>query len=1467
MEPKTPSALRGERGMAWLYEVGDEKKFVESCPTEKLEVMGVKIRDAVESVFISDDNGEIVIEDDMGGEDKAITICKLLQYFAESENAKANTDLSDSATVLGGSILQLHEYPEVMKAAGDALAVLLDKECVPATQVLTNLSLIAVYLAGTPQVTLRDVTRLKTIRRFLCQIGWRDPRAAEFLNQVKLLINPKFLQIEGSADVMITLFSQSAFITKTLHKTMMVKTLRACRYRETARLSYISCMVKVWQGLDGLNGAVFEQEVMKEYVTLAVNADTKHFHQVREALVKFRELSAVGYNGKCKEGLKRLMKESDVLSNLDVPNAVLRSNGICLLGDHFPIGDTTGKAAVEKMLIEQLQLLFRALHDPVSIVRANAVVSICKVLKTHWNELPKSTALPCLDAIFSKMSFDKADHAVRLSALKSIRSELLTAPLMQEIIKKLIGTLKHLDDPNARVRQAYTQILLDLSENPTFPVSEVINDEALIRRLSVEKKKFVMENLIKLVKNNLWTFIDPSNPTTEELKTAVKKLLVVATKYASAAVNIYRHLARQPKFKPQLFITLVRGVLQWVSGATTVKDIKQIEHILAVVSAITLEIRTKIIGKVRHMKTLASHIETSALNVIENQYNSSIVKQLLTQIRAVVSICIGDSPNAEGERKSLMNLLKDTPTDRLLISKCISAGLTSEMLAYCNENIAKGSDSVFLATEMLHNEQASQTILSDARWSTLCDSVAENVKLLVGRMRADVASFTDSDIKNTGAQIELLGRLSLHGACKREEESNKATKALKRQKKTADVSTVDTAQPKTDEDLKAITKLMTDTLLPTANKIKSKSALLAVTIAEQVLVFITQGINCGLLVKRLAVTAESALINGPVIVNTLLSIDSHLMPCVLVLVSRSLEMHISHLMFNNWMDMIMSLFRTIISQIDELSVVPKDTPFADAEDLRTRVWGHFADHGLHIKHIDSFASAIVRCNPPEVVRDITETLWCHTLTVGGYSVAPYLVAEFCKHKPFNNVFLDLLTNSLSRKSAAGNVIDSLETSSISMIFSSLLACKNRLLTARIASYYSEQLLPFFKKHNQISGLSQRDTDLGTELETDLFPDYEQSKCRMVQLGDDLATLDWTVPIPVASQRMTSAKSQDKKQEKITNRIEAKRKFGEEFAVKLDQHDSSMDIDAVIGAVAAKDTSKITAGADSVKQQDENEDQFSDEDQPPSLAGATPCASAKKRSQKPEPKKKPKKSEPTKRTKKSPTKKTVKEVTKQNTKKDDPAPKSKSRKTKVAKVAKDDPTQTKLEKKPKATQEEVTATEKKATKTRKNVHKEENNESKPSKRSERRVKPAVECEELIENPPPKLNLKQLISEESDDDFDLPVVSRKASQTPGAKTPTSAQQKSVISQSVRSKNELFLESELGFSETPKASDPSDAISQIKAASASAKSKNNLLISTLFDDDDEDDDEDESQAGDNEMMELLRSLASRVKRKQEA
>eukprot|EP01060_Flectonema_neradi_P019618 TRINITY_DN2684_c4_g3_i1.p1 TRINITY_DN2684_c4_g3~~TRINITY_DN2684_c4_g3_i1.p1 ORF type:complete len:1530 (+),score=310.26 TRINITY_DN2684_c4_g3_i1:62-4591(+) len=1450
MEPKTPVALKGERGMAWLFDVGDEKKFVETCPTEKLDVMGVKIREAVESMFIPNDNGEIVLEDDFGGADKAITVCNLIIHFAATENASVNKNLRETGEIIGASILLLHDHPEVTSSAGDALAALLDKGCVPPdSQVLTNLSLLAVYLAGTPNVTSQDVARLRTIRRFLSKIGWGDPRASEFVSHVKQLINPKFLQIEGSADVMVTLFSQSASLSRTLHKAFIVKTLRACRFKETARFAYINCMVKVWEQLDGIHGAVFEQEVIKEYVTLGVNADTKHFHQVREALLKLREIAHLGNNNKSKEGLKRLMQESDILSNLDVPNAVLRSNGISLLGDHFPIGIVTGKAAVGKLIVEQLQLLFRAIHDPVSLVRANAVTSICKVLKAHWNEIPKATALPCLDAIFSKMAFDKADHAVRLAALKSIRTELLTTPLMQEILTKLVCKLRHLDDPNARVRQAYTQILLDLSENPTFPVAGVASDEDLIRRLSVEKKKFVMTNLIKLVKNNLWSFDDVNHPSTEELKVAVKKLLVVATKYACAAVNIYRHLARQPQLKPQLFITLVRGVLQWVCGATTVKNVKQVEHILAVVSAVIIEVRDRIIGKTRHMKTLASHIETTSLNTIENLYDSSIVKQLLTHIRAVVSMCGGDSPNATAEKRSLMSLLQEAPSDRLLISKCISAGLSSEMLAFCAQKLSTGPEGIFIATEMLHNSQASSTILSDSRWSELREAVSENIKQQVSKIRSDPTSMSDTEIVNFGAQIELLGRLALHSACKKEANITKQNRILKRQKK------IQETQPSADEDLRVVAKLMVDTLLSTAKKIRSKSALLAVTMAEQVSVFITQGITCGLLVKRLTVTPEADHINGPGVVRTLLGIDPHLMPCVLVLICRSLEMHVSHMLFDNWMDLLMSVFRSAASQIDELGVVPKGAPFADAEDLKTRVWSHFADHGIHPKHLDILASTIVRCNPSEVVRDFTENLWCYCLTVGGYSVAPFLLTEFCKHKAFNNVLIDILTNSLSRKSASGNILDPLESTSIAMIFATLLACKNRLLTARLASYYDTQLLPFFKKHQMMTGPRQRG-----DLETELFAEMEPTKCEMIQLGEDLATLDWTVPIPVSSQKPTCPKSQEKKQDKVTSRIESKRKLGEALAVQLDEQDSTaMDLDAVVGAVAVEQA----VASD-------------DDDQPPSLVGvnATPCSSYAKTPSQPAERKK--------RTKKPPTK-TPK-----------PAAKKETAKAKKAKEPKSD---TQKAKTPKATKksDKETAAKEKAEKKKPNKKEvaESASEEKASTRklkssgtTRRRVKPAVSSEEIEKSetmpppeapstsqsmrrivkaavsseetkksempppevptseptrrrakpvvseetkrsamPPPRLNLQQMLADD-DLSFEFPVIPDEEEEPVPQKVPLARalREQSVTSQSTRSKNELFLEN---ATKTP----------------SSSKSKKDLIFSTLFEDDEDDDDDDDN------------------------
>ena len=648
LPPTTPRQLRGT-GHSWLLDVGNPVAFVAECPREKLPQLWQRLLRSCEAAFRPKEAGGGLSSASL--EPQAVATCRLLQQYPGTGQSLC-ADVVAAACLIEENLLALYDYAEVQAAAAECLTSLLRTEAVPSQHILRNLVLRQVWICG-HKATTEDVRRLHDIRRFLSEIDWAT--ADEFAGYCAGLLNDRFLAFGTKAsDVVEELFRQDAALSRSLHRALLPVVFERARRRDKALPLYIETVLRVWDGLDGLHLAVFEHEVAKPFVTMAAGSDPRVFPPFKAILASLAGHARA--TAKTRAALKRLLQQSDLLGNVDAPNAVLRRNSVSLLGDHFPlaaagcsVGGGGGRADVERAKVDQFHMVRGALSDPAPNVRAAAAAALCRVVAQEWaaaggGGLSKALLLPPLDALFTKLAYDRTDANVRWTVLTQARETLLPHPLLHEVLRTLLRGLRHLNDSNASVRLAFTSLLVDLLKQPFFDVSDVVSDDHIVRRLGIETKKAVVDNLITLVRGwsvKVWVADDGPRagemPEAEE-KLVLKTLLVISARYPAAAVVLYSGLVKTTR-NLRAAAQVVRATLWWVTRARNA-DVRRVEHLLAVVSGMVSALTARLLwrrdsrsAKVR-AALLAGPLAADALAEVDERYDTIATKQLLNAVRS-----------------------------------------------------------------------------------------------------------------------------------------------------------------------------------------------------------------------------------------------------------------------------------------------------------------------------------------------------------------------------------------------------------------------------------------------------------------------------------------------------------------------------------------------------------------------------------------------------------------------------------------------------------------------------------------------------------------------------------------------------------------------------------------------------------------------------------------------------------------
>eukprot|EP01064_Diplonema_japonicum_P028694 TRINITY_DN4467_c2_g1_i1.p1 TRINITY_DN4467_c2_g1~~TRINITY_DN4467_c2_g1_i1.p1 ORF type:complete len:1246 (+),score=287.67 TRINITY_DN4467_c2_g1_i1:23-3739(+) len=1118
--PKTPKALKG-RGHAWLLDVKDAKKFVEDCPKEKQGQLWVKVRDGIETAFAEEDDSM---------HHQASIACKLLAVYPDAHTER-NPDIGKAAMVLHGKLLSLYETPDLQENVAEALCKLLHAEVVPPAMILTKLLMWCVYSCSQPTVKKADFARLHLIRRFLSNIGWQDSRVGDFLGHVYELINPVFLVHPMGIDVMKILFAQNARLSHLLHKQFCIKATRACRFYEATRSAYTTCLTKVWDSLTGLDQPVFEHEVIKPFLSLAVKADSGVFFMFKELLILLRQSPS----RRVKDGLNRLYKESDVLAGLDAPNGIIRRNCVALLGDNYPIGDGS-KAEVEKIKIEQLNLEYRAAHDPCSQVRVAAVQGLLQIIGSHWGTLPNNHVLPILDKIFTKLAYDR-DSSVRCAFLKGVKTDLLSEPRLHEILKKLVAGLTHLDDQSGRARLLYVQCVQEMSANPFFTLPEIVSETSVIRRIGVETNKQVLETLIKLA-SGVWK----DDNEDSSIKSNVKTVLAMATNYPTAAFGLYGGLAGRSSSQPLVFLNTLRTVCYWLVGSSSLKTTKQVESVLAVVSIMLLKLKKKLLTKKRAKADALTIFTPELLDDLEEKFEGEGVTQILNQIRSVVSDLKDEKStnSAELEKLANANITATDPSWKLILQKLVSCTPTGPILALVLEWLQSDDTiekALLVTPELLYHKPTQATMLTEKKWVEVWTALVKGLEKASRDMRSPaVKEMKEQEARLLANQVELFGKIALMVKCA---ESNVKRAATKKKITPKGAEGEEEQQDEEVVDFDKTAKIMLDSLLPAAKRAKRNGgALPAVGVVEQVLQFTKRSISCYQLVQRNA--TEPSLLNAPQLIDTVLDIDPQFLSSVLDLLAVGIEMQVAHIMFQNWIGFLLGVLRKLADRCDELTPLPTEGSeiFTDFEDTNKRSWSYLQDAGLYRKHFAKFLCVVRTLAPQEQIKEMCDGLWVWGCETGGYSVAPQIVSEvYCGSKMLLTTFMAQTINFLARTQSQGKDIAEEDATFITAVFSGLLSTRNRGLVQTLVEFKTQKLDEFFKSHSLFSRTS---SNLAKEIteddDDDIFnhnTDQPTTDTSIMLLSGLLDSLDWVVPLPKISRKATATQDDEEEEDGAT----------------------------------------------------------------------------------------------------------------------------------------------------------------------------------------------------------------------------------------------------------------------------------------------------------------------------------------------
>ncbi|KAF9621200.1 hypothetical protein IFM89_016694 [Coptis chinensis] len=383
-------------------------------------------------------------------------------------------------------------------------------------------------------LTLRkkvDVHRVYALREAFTLLDFDD----ESIDDLKLLllrcvVDPFYLKMDEGRRFIAFLFRLSGQLVK---EALALIRSQIPFGRKSMLEAYADILFRAWKVGEGLSREEIENGFLQGMVEGAVYARSETL------AASIRRILGGFVNQRTTDGVEKLLfrlSEPVIFRSLQVANSNVRKNALHLLLDMFPLEDPDATKEVKDALLDkQFFLLEKLLLDECPNVRVVAVEGSCRILYLFWEVISSSAITKTISKIVDDMSQDACTE-IRLSTLNGI-IYLLGNPQTHEILKVLLPRLGHLIlDSVLSVRAAFVDLLLTLSDMPTFQFHKVVGLDGLLSTLSDDQPAVAQKITRLLIPSYL-----PSNVSMEEscrrFVTLVKRSPMAGARFCEFALT------------------------------------------------------------------------------------------------------------------------------------------------------------------------------------------------------------------------------------------------------------------------------------------------------------------------------------------------------------------------------------------------------------------------------------------------------------------------------------------------------------------------------------------------------------------------------------------------------------------------------------------------------------------------------------------------------------------------------------------------------------------------------------------------------------------------------------------------------------------------------------------------------------------------------------------------------------------
>jgi len=300
--------------------------------------------------------------------------------------------------------------------------------------------------------------------------------------------------------------------------------------------------------------------------------------------------------------------------------------------------------------------------------------------------------------------------------------------------------------------------------------------------------------------------------------------------------------------------------------------------------------------------------------------------------------------------------------------------------------------------------------------------------------------------------------------------------------------------------------------------------LAVIALTEQALVFVTQAIRCGNLVNPRLTDAEAGSPKprgmagtqvegdsktrlGDALL-TALRIEPRLLPRALGVVEAAADMLVGGLLsdLGGLGSAAAALLRQACGRCDAQKIIHSDATAADTEECREPAWRSMINAGLHPKCLSTLSSTLASAAPPAEARSLFTSLWNYASERSGRTVMTFALVELAvRHDAFSTLFLDTVTDLLTKRGDAAAGLTGAEISMLSLLFAAALcatvpaagkvtteSAPGRRLVDRLRLFKTQRLDRFFQIQRERELASEApDTTSATDALASPTPDVER----------------------------------------------------------------------------------------------------------------------------------------------------------------------------------------------------------------------------------------------------------------------------------------------------------------------------------------------------------------------------------------